>query len=109
MVKDARLSAADIETIYDEKRQIVRKTGIVEFVKSDVNIADVGGLENLKRWLKKRDKSWLEPAQRYGLPAPKGVLLIGVPGCGKSLLRQGDRRGRGSCRCCAWTWAGCSA
>ena len=88
MVKDARLSAADIETIYDEKRQIVRKTGIVEFVKSDVNIADVGGLENLKRWLKKRDKSWLEPAQRYGLPAPKGVLLTGVPGCGKSLLAK---------------------
>lgn len=88
MVKDARLSAADIESIYDEKRQIVRKTGIVEFVKSDVQIADVGGLENLKNWLKKRDKSWLEPAQKYGLPAPKGVLITGVPGCGKSLLAK---------------------
>jgi SpoVK/Ycf46/Vps4 family AAA+-type ATPase len=88
MVKDARLDASDIETIYDEKRQIVRKTGIVEFVKSDVDIADVGGLENLKLWLKKRDKSWLAPAQKYGVPAPKGVLLTGVPGCGKSLVAK---------------------
>ena len=88
MVKDARLSASDIETVYEEKRQIVRKTGIVEFIKSDADIADVGGLENLKRWLKKRDKSWLAPAQRYGVPAPKGVLLTGVPGCGKSLLAK---------------------
>jgi SpoVK/Ycf46/Vps4 family AAA+-type ATPase len=88
MVRDARLNPEDIETVYEEKRQIVKKTGIVEFVKSDVHIADVGGLENLKRWLKKRDKSWLEPAQKYGVPPPKGVLLTGVPGCGKSLLAK---------------------
>jgi len=88
MVKDSRLESGDIETIYDEKRQIVKKSGILEFVRSDVDIADVGGLENLKRWLKKRDKSWLAPAQKYGVPAPKGVLLTGVPGCGKSLLAK---------------------
>jgi SpoVK/Ycf46/Vps4 family AAA+-type ATPase len=88
MVKDSRLTSQDIETIYEEKRQIVRKTGILEFVKSDVDIGDVGGLENLKRWLKKRDKSWLAPAQKYGVPAPKGVLLTGVPGCGKSMLAK---------------------
>jgi SpoVK/Ycf46/Vps4 family AAA+-type ATPase len=88
MVRDARLEPADIESIYEEKSQIVKKTGIVEFVKSEVNIADVGGLQNLKIWLKKRDKSWLEPAQRYGVPAPKGVLITGVPGCGKSLLAK---------------------
>jgi SpoVK/Ycf46/Vps4 family AAA+-type ATPase len=88
MVQDARLNPEDIETIYEEKSQIVKKTGIVEFVKSDVNIDDVGGLENLKRWLKKRDKAWLAPAQKYGVPAPKGVLITGVPGCGKSLLAK---------------------
>jgi SpoVK/Ycf46/Vps4 family AAA+-type ATPase len=88
MVKDSRLNPADIETIYEEKSQIVKKTGIVEFVKSDAAVADVGGLENLKRWLKKRDKSWLDPAKRYGVPAPKGVLLTGVPGCGKSLIAK---------------------
>jgi SpoVK/Ycf46/Vps4 family AAA+-type ATPase len=88
MVKDARLHPEDIETIYEEKRQIVRKTGILEFIKSDVDIADVGGLENLKRWLRKRDKSWLDDAKKYGVPPPKGVLVTGVPGCGKSLLAK---------------------
>jgi SpoVK/Ycf46/Vps4 family AAA+-type ATPase len=88
MVQDARLNPEDIETIYEEKRQIVRKTGILEFVRSDVHIGDVGGLENLKRWLKKRDKSWLADAKKYGVPAPKGVLVTGVPGCGKSLLAK---------------------
>ena len=88
MVRDARLQPADIELIYEEKRQIVRKTGILEFVHSDVAIGDVGGLENLKRWLKKRDKSWLDGAKKYGVPPPKGVLVTGVPGCGKSLLAK---------------------
>jgi SpoVK/Ycf46/Vps4 family AAA+-type ATPase len=49
---------------------------------------DVGGLENLKRWLRKRDKSWLDSAKRYCIPPPKGVLITGVPGCGKSLTAK---------------------
>jgi SpoVK/Ycf46/Vps4 family AAA+-type ATPase len=88
MVADSKLSPEDIEMIYEEKRQIVKKTGILEFIKSEISIEHVGGLENLKRWLKKRDKSWLAGAQRYGVPAPKGVLVTGVPGCGKSLLAK---------------------
>jgi SpoVK/Ycf46/Vps4 family AAA+-type ATPase len=88
MVRDAALGPGDIDMIYDEKRQIVGKAGILEFVKSDVRIEEVGGLGNLKRWLKKRDKSWLDSAQKYQLPAPKGVLITGIPGCGKSLLAK---------------------
>jgi SpoVK/Ycf46/Vps4 family AAA+-type ATPase len=88
MVEDGRLDIHDVEVIIEEKRQIIKKSGILEFIKSDLKIEDVGGLENLKRWLKKRDKSWLDSAQKYGLPAPKGVLITGVPGCGKSLIAK---------------------
>jgi len=88
MVQDGRLDIHDVEVILDEKQQIIKKTQILEFIKSDLNMEDVGGLENLKRWLQKRDKSWLEEAQKYCLPAPKGVLITGVPGCGKSLIAK---------------------
>lgn len=88
MVEDGKLSIDDVEIILGEKEQIIKKTGILEFVNSRLNMDDVGGLENLKRWLRKRNKSWLESAQKYGLPAPKGVLITGVPGCGKSLISK---------------------
>lgn len=53
-----------------------------------MNIKDVGGLENMKRWLEKRNNSWLDMAKEYNLPAPKGMLITGVPGCGKSLTAK---------------------
>ncbi len=77
-----------ISIIHEEKNQVVKKTGVLEFVKSDLNIDDIGGLDNLKNWLMKRNNSWSEKAQAYNLPAPKGVLITGVPGCGKSLTAK---------------------
>lgn len=88
MVQDGRLDVHDVDVILEEKRQIIKKTEVLEFITSDARIEEVGGLENLKRWLKKRDKSWLNAAQIYRLPAPKGVLITGVPGCGKSLVAK---------------------
>jgi SpoVK/Ycf46/Vps4 family AAA+-type ATPase len=88
MVEDGRLDITALDVILEEKRQTIRKSGILEFIKSDLNIDDVGGLQNLKRWLTKRNKSWLDSASRYNLPAPKGVLITGVPGCGKSLVAK---------------------
>lgn len=88
MVQNGQLSIQEIDIILEEKRQVIKKTGILEFVKSDLNVEDVGGLENLKRWLLKRNKSWKEEAQKYNIPAPKGVLITGVPGCGKSLTAK---------------------
>ena len=56
---------------------------------SNINIDDVGGLENMKRWLTKRNNSWLGKAQKdYNLPAPKGILITGVAGCGKSMTAK---------------------
>lgn len=88
MVEDGKLNVHDVEVVLQEKEQIIKKTEILEFVRSDLKMADVGGLENLKRWLSKRNKSWLDSARKYGLPAPKGVLITGVPGCGKSLISK---------------------
>ncbi|MEV5070378.1 AAA family ATPase [Microbacterium sp. LMI12-1-1.1] len=88
MVNDGSLSALDVPIVLDEKRQVVRKSGVLEFVQADIDLDDVGGLNNLKRWLSRRDGSWLGDARAYGLPAPKGVLITGVPGCGKSLTAK---------------------
>ena len=89
LVERKHLTVQEIDIIVEEKCQVIKKTGILEFVKSDLSIDDVGGLDNLKNWLRKRNTSWSDKAQRlYNLPAPKGILMTGVPGCGKSLTAK---------------------
>ncbi|WP_446212946.1 AAA family ATPase [Micromonospora sp. IBSANI012] len=88
MVDDGVLDERDLSVVHEEKRQAVRRSGVLEFVEGAVELSDVGGLENLKRWLAKRNGSWLAEAGAYGLPAPRGVLITGVPGCGKSLTAK---------------------
>lgn len=89
MVERKHLSLEELDIIMDEKCQVIKKTGILEFIKTDLKMEDVGGLENLKHWLIKRNNSWLGKAHdKYNLPAPKGVLITGVPGCGKSLTAK---------------------
>jgi len=88
LVENGKLDISDVEIILEEKEQIIKKTEILEFITSALNMDDVGGLENLKRWVQKRNRSWLDSACKYGLPAPKGVLITGVPGGGKSLISK---------------------
>ncbi len=88
MVNDGKIDGKDLGIILSEKMQVIKKTGILEFINTDIKISDVGGLENLKSWLNKRNNSWSEAAKKYCLPAPKGVLITGVPGCGKSLTAK---------------------
>ena len=88
MVNDGKIDGKDLGIILSEKMQVIKKTGILEFINTDIKISDVGGLENLKNWLNKRNNSWSESAKKYCLPAPKGVLITGVPGCGKSLTAK---------------------
>lgn len=88
IVADGTLSADDVRVVAEEKRQTIRKSGVLEYITADLDLDDVGGLQNLKRWLLKRNNSWLPDAAAYGLPAPKGVLVTGVPGCGKSLTAK---------------------
>ncbi len=82
------LNIKALNIIHDEKNQVIKKTGILEFVSSNLKENDIGGLGNLKKWLKKRNNSWLDSAEKYNIPAPKGVLITGVPGCGKSLTAK---------------------
>jgi SpoVK/Ycf46/Vps4 family AAA+-type ATPase len=74
-----------IDEVLSEKRQIVQKAGLLEFVNITGDFDEVGGLENLKSWLIKRKKGFTAEARALNLPAPKGLLLVGLPGCGKSL------------------------
>ncbi|MEV0902135.1 AAA family ATPase [Actinoplanes sp. NPDC049802] len=88
MANDPVLDLDDLDIVHDEKRQTVRKSGVLEFVTTGTVLDDVGGLANLKSWLVKRNGSWLPEAAEFGLPAPRGVLITGVPGCGKSLTAK---------------------
>ncbi len=85
VVLNGVLDAEDVEVVLAEKEQIIRKSGILEFHSAEERFAHIGGLDGLKEWLAKRGKAFSEAAREFGLPQPKGVLLIGVQGCGKSL------------------------
>jgi SpoVK/Ycf46/Vps4 family AAA+-type ATPase len=78
----------NVDIILSEKEQIIRKSGVLEFYKTSEEISDVGGLEHLKTWLQKRTRAFTKEAREFGLPQPKGILLVGIPGCGKSLTAK---------------------
>jgi SpoVK/Ycf46/Vps4 family AAA+-type ATPase len=88
IAKDQRLDAADIELVLAEKRQLIRKSGLLEYCKTEGTFESIGGLQNLKGWLGQRSAAFTERARQFGLPAPKGLLLLGVQGCGKSLTAK---------------------
>jgi len=77
-----------VDVVLEEKKQIVRKSGLLEYYPAQNQMSDVGGLEHVKDWLQKRAKSFTDRAKEFGIPAPKGVLLLGVQGCGKSLVAK---------------------
>ena len=80
-----QINESDIDRVLEEKQQAIRQTGILEFFNSKESLKNVGGLENLKQWVKMRQDAFTDEARRYGIPNPKGVLLVGIQGTGKSL------------------------
>lgn len=78
----------DIQTVLDEKRNIIKKTGILEYYPSQEQMSNIGGMENLKNWINKRGRLFTKEAKDYGLPEPKGIMMVGISGCGKSLLSK---------------------
>ncbi|HIK32781.1 MAG TPA: AAA family ATPase [Oscillatoriales cyanobacterium M59_W2019_021] len=82
------LRSEDVELILEEKRQTIRQTQILEFYPTTEQISDIGGLDNLKEWLLRRGGAFSERARQYGLPHPRGLLLVGIQGTGKSLTAK---------------------
>ncbi|MGA7933172.1 MAG: AAA family ATPase [Kovacikia sp.] len=91
-VTAGRLTEEEVDVVLSEKKQLIRRNGILEYIEEDETIDSVGGLEELKRWLKQRSNAFTERAREYGLPQPKGMLILGVPGCGKSLIAKTTSR-----------------
>lgn len=85
---NGRLENMDVQVVLSEKKQIIRKSGTLEFYEADDHFEDVGGVDLLKDWLRKRTASFSERARKFGLPEPRGILLLGVQGCGKSLCAK---------------------
>ena len=84
---DGELSRNDLHLIFDQKQQMIKKAGILEMIPLKENFEDIGGLENLKEWFERKAIVYkdIERAKAYGVDMPKGVLIAGLPGCGKSL------------------------
>lgn len=91
-VTAGRLTEAEVDVVLSEKKQLIRRNGILEYIEEDETIDSVGGLEELKHWLRQRSNAFTERAREYGLPQPKGMLILGVPGCGKSLIAKTTSR-----------------
>ena len=88
LVTTSRIDPEDVPLLASEKEQIIRKSGILEFYSTPERFENIGGLDSLKQWLRERQQGFTEAARLFGLPAPKGILLVGVPGCGKSLAAK---------------------
>ena len=78
----------DPKLIIQEKKGIIRKSGVLEYFDADTDLKSVGGLGNLKSWLKVRGNAFSDKAVAFGLPPPRAVLIVGVPGVGKSLTAK---------------------
>jgi len=91
-VTAGRLTEDEVNIVLSEKKQLIRRNGILEYIEEDETLDSVGGLEELKHWLRQRSNAFTERAREYGLPQPKGMMILGVPGCGKSLIAKTTSR-----------------
>ncbi len=83
-----RFTDDDLQSLIEEKRQAIRRSRVLELWEAGGSIRDVGGMDNLKQWLEQRRLGFSAKARVYGLPEPRGMFLLGVQGCGKSLMAK---------------------
>ena len=82
------LCAETVTDVLEAKKQLLRHSGMLEFIEASDSMSAVGGLENLKHWLAQRRGAWEDGARAFGLEPPHGVIILGVQGCGKSLCAR---------------------
>lgn len=88
LVRHTRLGSDLLPELVHEKRRLIARSGLLEFCETTESFATVGGLDGLKGWLRVRERAFTREARDFGLPAPRGMLLLGVQGCGKSLCAK---------------------
>ena len=90
IANEGRFTRGSLSLIFDQKQQMIKKSGILEMIPLKEKAEDIGGLENLKEWLRRKSKVFknINKAAAFGVDMPKGVLIAGVPGCGKSLTAK---------------------
>jgi ATP-dependent 26S proteasome regulatory subunit len=77
-----------VTDVLEAKKELLRHSGMLEFIDASENLTNVGGLDNLKRWLAQRRGTWDDAARDFGLEPPRGVIILGVQGCGKSMCAR---------------------
>src|SRR6266404_73604 len=92
ILRDHTLDAGDIDLVVEIKKEMLRKDGVLEYVSPEENLAEVGGFKNLKAWLEKRKKAFAPEARQFGIDSPRGILLLGVQGCGKTMVARAVAR-----------------
>ncbi|MGB3309508.1 MAG: AAA family ATPase [Nodosilinea sp.] len=85
---DGRLNADDVKRVLERKARIIHEEGLLDYFPAETNLAELGGFEGLKRWLGYAKVGFTPQARQYNLPAPKGILIVGIQGCGKSLAAK---------------------
>jgi SpoVK/Ycf46/Vps4 family AAA+-type ATPase len=92
VLRDGALSRSGLEAMVEIKKELLQKEGILEYIAPEENLAEVGGFKNLKAWLAKRKRAFAPEAKKFGLAAPRGILLLGVQGAGKTLVARAIAR-----------------
>jgi len=92
VLRDSALTRSGLEAMVEIKKELLQKEGILEYIAPEENLAEVGGFSNLKTWLAKRKRAFAPEAKRFGLATPRGILLLGVQGAGKTLVARAIAR-----------------
>jgi AAA+ superfamily predicted ATPase len=88
VTSDQRFDDNDINAIIAGKRRMIQRGGLLEYIETPLDLSEIGGMKSLKKWLNQRKESFTSKAIQFGIEAPRGLLMLGVQGAGKSLCAK---------------------